>query len=114
MNTILIEGFKLEIPTSKVSTHLRIRDKMVVSLDENWLPRCLVTRNLEIRRKYVAFAWMMTSGVWCFQLSEEHKTGTFLWKAPEVVDRNHPDLRGIDLTLHFHGSAYVQFKYNEK
>ena len=40
--------------------------------------------------------------------------GTFLWKAPEVVDRHHLNLQGIDLTTDFLGSVYIGFSYESK
>jgi hypothetical protein len=109
MNTIIVEGVSIKIPTSKIRMHNLIGDKIIVCLDEDFPYKCLVSLDLEIRKKYVEIAWIMTSGIWCFDLK-----GTFLWKSPEVVDRNKLNLQVEDMEMNFHGSVYVQFRYDQQ
>ncbi|MBK7963066.1 MAG: hypothetical protein IPK04_18855 [Bdellovibrionales bacterium] len=109
MTIFKLEGIPIQISTSKIRMYRRINDRIVLCLDDDFPSKCLISQDLELRKKYIELAWSMTSGVLCFDLK-----GNLLWKAPEVVDRNHPDLQGEDLTINFHGSVYIQFRYDQE
>lgn len=56
MTIIKIEGINIQTPTSRIKMYTHINDKIIVCLDENFPSKCLVSEDVELRRKYIGLA----------------------------------------------------------
>lgn len=108
-HSLVFDTIVYRLPLKTLRQVLIIDNYLLVCMKHDSPVEWLNDGNIKHRKIYVKESWIMASGVWCFDLK-----GNYLWKAPEVVDRNHPNIQGEDLTLNFHGSVYVKFRCDQQ
>lgn len=108
MNHIFkIDNITISLPVSKIEEKLVVKNKLIVCLGEDLPFNFSKLDDDNVRANYVAKAWILASGIWCFD-----QDGQLLWKIDEVVNRKHPNVVGLNPIKDFFGTIYIGFNYD--